>query len=60
MCGYLDLKATEKFGDAAVKIRGISTIEQAIETAVHSCTSQAKELGISKGKPVTEILKLIV
>jgi len=60
MCGYLDLKAAEKFGDVAVKIRGISTIEQAIESAVHSCTSQALKLGISEGQPVAKVLKLIV
>jgi len=60
MCGYLDLKAAEKFGDAAVKIRGVSTIKQAIKTTVHSCTSQALKLGISKGQPVAGFLNLIV
>lgn len=59
MCGYLDLKAAEKFGDVAMKIKGVSTIKQAIETTVHSCTSQALKLGISKGQPIAVVLKLI-
>ena len=59
MCGYLNLKAAQKFGDVAVKIVGVSNIEDALKTTVHSCTSAAKKLGISKGQPVREALKLI-
>lgn len=59
MCGYLNMKAAEKFKDAAVKITGISTIEQALETKVFSCTHFAKKLGIYQGQPVKEVLKII-
>lgn len=59
MCGYLDLKAAEKFNDAAVKITGVSTIAQALKAKAHSCTSAARKLRIHKGQPVKEILEII-
>jgi len=59
MCGYLNLKAAEKFKDAAIKITGISTIEEALKTSVHSCTGSARKLGINKGQPIKEALKII-
>ena len=59
MCGYLNMKAAEKFKDVAAKITGVSTIEEALKASVHSCTSQARRLGIYKGQPVREALKSI-
>jgi len=59
MCGYLNLKAAEKFKDVAIKITGISTIEEALKTSVHSCTSSARKLDIFKGQPIKEVLKII-
>ena len=59
MCGYLDLAAARKSADAAVKITGISTIEEALKSAVHSCTSYARKLGVYPGQPVKDALKII-
>lgn len=59
MCGYLNLKVAEKFKDVAVKVTGISSIEDSLKTVVHSCTSSAKKLGIYKGQPIKEALRLI-
>lgn len=59
MCGYLNLKAAQKFGDAAIKITGVSSIEEALRAKVHSLTSAAKKLGIHKGQPVKEALSII-
>ena len=59
MCGYLNLKAAEKFKDVAIKITGIKNIEDALKAAVHSCTSQARKLGIRKGQPIKEVIKII-
>jgi uncharacterized protein YunC (DUF1805 family) len=59
MCGYLNLKTAQKFGDVAVKITGVSTIEEALKASVHSCTSAAKRLSIHKGQPIKEVLKII-
>jgi uncharacterized protein YunC (DUF1805 family) len=59
MCGYLDLAVAEKFGDAAVRITGVSTIAGALNANVYSCTTNAKRLGIIEGQPIKEVLKLI-
>lgn len=59
MCGYLNLKAAQKFKEAAVKITGVSTLRDALNARAHSCTTQAKKLGISKGQPIRDVLKII-
>lgn len=59
MCGYLNMKAAQRFKDAAIKITGISTIKEALKTSVHSCTNPARKLGIYKGQPIKEALKII-
>ena len=59
MCGYLNLKVAQKFQDTAVKIAGVSSIEEALKANIHSCTSQARRLGIFKGQAVREALKII-
>ena len=59
MCGYLNLRVAEKFKDVAVKIVGVKSIKDALKAKVHSCTSSARKLGIRKGQPVKEVLKVI-
>jgi len=59
MCGYLDLAVAEKFGDVAVRITGVSTIGEAMNATVSSCTTYAKKLGISPGQPIRDALKII-
>lgn len=59
MCGYLNLKAADKFKDIAIRITGINTIEEALEAKVHSCSRAALKIGIYKGQPVKEALRVI-
>jgi uncharacterized protein YunC (DUF1805 family) len=59
MCGYLDLSVAEKCNDAAARITGVSTIEDALNARIESCTPQAQALGIRKGQTVKEVLELI-
>ncbi len=59
MCGYLNLNAARKFREAAVKITGINTIDEALKANVHSCSPAAAKLGIAKGQPVKAVLKII-
>ncbi len=59
MCGYLNLAVAEKFKDAAIKIVGVSSVEEALKASVHSCTSFARRLGVYKGQPVKEVLEII-
>jgi uncharacterized protein YunC (DUF1805 family) len=59
MCGYLNLKVAQKFQDAAAKIVGVASIEDSLKAQIHSCTPQAKKLGIKPGQPVKDALKII-
>ena len=59
MCGYLNLRVAQKFNDVAIKIVGVSSIKDALQASVHSCTSAARKLGIHKGQSIKEALNLI-
>ena len=59
MCGYLNMAVANKFKDIAVKIIGVSTIEEALKSKVHSCSYRALKIGIRQGQPVKEVLKVI-
>ncbi|MCX5711075.1 MAG: DUF1805 domain-containing protein [Candidatus Omnitrophica bacterium] len=59
MCGYLNLKVAQKFQDAAAKIVGVASIEDALKAQIHSCTPQAKKIGIKPGQPVKDALRII-
>jgi len=59
MCGYLDMKAADKFKDVAVKIAGVSTISEALKTKAVSVSDAAKRIGLYKDEPVHDILKKI-
>ena len=59
MCGYLNMAVANRFGDVAVKISGISTIAQAKKTKAAAVSAAAKKLGIYKGQPIKEVLKII-
>jgi uncharacterized protein YunC (DUF1805 family) len=59
MCGYLNLAAANKFKDVAVKVTGVNTVEEAIKARVHSCSRPALKIGIYKGQPVKDALRVI-
>jgi uncharacterized protein YunC (DUF1805 family) len=59
MCGYLNMRSAAKFKDLAVKITGVSTINESLRATVNSCTCAAKKLGIYKGQPIRQALKII-
>lgn len=56
MCGYLNLEAAEKLGDAAVRVTGVNTLEDVLSKEVAGVTSRAKEMGINPGDKVKDIL----
>jgi uncharacterized protein YunC (DUF1805 family) len=59
MCGYLNLNTARICKDAAVKVVGVATIDEALAARVHSCTNAAKRLGVKKGQNIKETLRLI-
>ncbi|MCM8819186.1 MAG: DUF1805 domain-containing protein [Candidatus Omnitrophica bacterium] len=59
MCGYLNLAVADKFGDLAVKVVGVNTIEDVLKAKVFGLSKLAKKIGIFKGQPIKEVLKVI-
>lgn len=59
MCGYLNLKIANKFKDVAIKVVGVSSIEDTLKAKVQSCSYEAKKIGIYKGQSIKEALKII-
>ena len=59
MCGYLNLRAANKFKDVAIKITGVATIKDALGARAHSVSYAAKRLGIKKGDRIKDVLKII-
>ena len=59
MCGYLNLGVANKFKEVAVKIIKVSSIKEALEAKVYSATYAARRLGICKGQPIKDVLKII-
>lgn len=48
MCGYLNLEAAEKFGDAAVLVGG-ADFNEVLANPIKSMTTAARKLGITDG-----------
>lgn len=59
MCGYLNLKVAQKFGDTAVKVVGVTHVKDVLSAKVHSVTPAARKLGINKNQPLKDVLRII-
>jgi len=59
MCGYLNLEAAERFGDAAAVVTGVSSADDALKAEVRGVTIKARELGVKPGMRGEEALKLM-
>lgn len=59
MCGYMNMEAAEKLGDAGVRVTGVNDLKTVLDAKVLQCTSKAEKLGIKIGDKVSDILKLL-
>lgn len=59
MCGYLDLRIADKFGDTAIKVVGVKSITEALRARAYSLSKKAKSMGLRRNQPIKEILKKI-
>lgn len=57
MCGYLNINTAQKMGDAACIVTGVKTIEDVLNSKIAALTSNAQQLGVQMGMPVSEVLK---
>ncbi|KUO42593.1 MAG: hypothetical protein APZ16_02075 [Candidatus Hadarchaeum yellowstonense] len=60
MCGYLNIATAEKLGQAAAVVRGVKSVEDALNKKISAVTKQARKLGIKRGMLVREALKKLV
>ncbi|MBN3041095.1 MAG: DUF1805 domain-containing protein [Candidatus Omnitrophica bacterium] len=59
MCGYLSMKVANKFADSAVKVKGVSTIKDALDAKVYSLSQEAKKIGIKRNQRIKDVIKII-
>ena len=58
-CGYLDLSSADKFGDVAIKVSGVSSIEDLMRAQIASVSAAGHKLGIKPGQKVAEIIEVM-
>lgn len=56
MCGYLNIEMAETIGDAAVRVRGVSTFDDVLNADALEVTTEAGRLGITEGMSGRECL----
>jgi uncharacterized protein YunC (DUF1805 family) len=56
MCGYLNLESAERLGAAAAVVTGVKTVDDVLKAEIRSVTSKAKELGLTPGAVVKNVL----
>lgn len=59
MCGYLNIEAAEKSGDAACMVKGVKSFEDVLNAKILKATEKAKKLGITEGINGKEALKFL-
>lgn len=59
MCGYLDMDTAGVLGDAAVKVKGVSTFDDVLKAPVVGATQEAANIGIKVGMTGKEALELM-
>ena len=58
-CGYINLDACEKFGDAAAIVTGVSTCAEMLTAEVKKVSTAAAARGVTVGMTGAEALKLL-
>lgn len=56
MCGYLNMDVANKLGDVAVRVTGVKSIEDVLNTKAVDVSEAAKRLGITVGMQAKEAL----
>lgn len=56
MCGYLNMDAANKLGDAAVRVTGVRSFEDVLNAKAIDVSEAAKKLGITAGMTAKDAL----
>jgi uncharacterized protein YunC (DUF1805 family) len=57
MCGYLNVAAADKFGQAAAVVRGVKTLDELLAKPVAEVSAAAAKLGVAPGMTGREALR---
>jgi uncharacterized protein YunC (DUF1805 family) len=55
-CGYINVSAMERLGNAACVVSGVKTFEDVLNAEIKEVTTKASEMGAKKGMRVREFL----
>lgn len=56
MCGYLNMESAERLGAAAAVVTGVKSVDDVLKAEIRSVTSKGKELGLTPGSIVKNVL----
>ncbi len=59
-CGYWNLAAAEKFGDAAGIVRGVKNLDEALASPIAELTTKARQLGVQEGMTCRQALEKLI
>ena len=59
MCGYLNIEAADRLGDAAAMVTGVATADDALKARISALTKAAKDLGVREGMSCEQALSLM-
>lgn len=57
MCGYLNMDTADKMGDIAGIVRGVRSIDDALQAKILQVSTMARENGLSEGMLALAFLK---
>ena len=60
MCGFLNIQAAEKLGEAAAMVRGVKTVADLLDAKIVEATTVAAGLGVSPGMTGREALAVLL
>lgn len=56
MCGLLNISVAEKIGVAAVRVPGVSSLEELLDGRIADATSTARSLGLTEGSRLRDVI----
>lgn len=60
MCGYLDMTIANKLGDIAAKVKGVTSIEQTLESCIVELSDAAETFDVQLGMTAKRFLNSIM
>jgi len=59
MCGYLNIEAADRLGEAAARVTGVKDLESFLQAKLVEVTKNAESLGLYKGMRVEKALPFL-